>query len=106
MFHGNINFIDKTIQQALIPRSMLLMILGFMALLTTVLVPVWCAKWWILLASLAIALFIALPAPMRLRSFGKVLAIPGLVLRMLKNVLHMDHKNTEFIHTTHDNHEK
>jgi hypothetical protein len=24
-----------------------------------------------------------------------------LVLRMLKNVLHMDHKNTDFIHTEH-----
>ena len=33
--------------------------------------------------------------------FGKVLAIPGLVLRMLKNLLHMDPKNTDFLHTTH-----
>ena len=106
MIHGNINFIDKTVQQALIPRSMLLVLLGFMSVLTTAVVPVWCAKWWALLASLAIALFIALPAPMRLRSFAKVLAIPGLVLRMIKNILHMDHKNTEFIHTTHDHNEK
>ena len=47
------------------------------------------------------SLFIAIPAPLRVSSFAKVLAIPGLVLRMLKNVLHMDHKNTDFIHTEH-----
>ena len=101
ILHGNINFVDKTIQQALIPRSMLIMLLGMMSVLTTLVVPVWCEKWWILFASLAIALLIAIPAPLRIRSFGKALAIPGLVLRMIKNILHIDHKNTDFIHTQH-----
>ena len=101
ILHGNINFVDKTIQQALIPRSMLIMLLGMMSVLTTLVVPVWCEKWWILFACLAIALLIAIPAPLRIRSFGKVLAIPGLVLRMIKNILHIDHKNTDFIHTQH-----
>lgn len=101
LLHGNINFVDKTIQQALIPRSMLIMLLGVMSLLMTLVAPVWCAKWWILFGCLAVALFIAIPAPLRFRSFGKVLAIPGLVLRMLKNMLHIDHKNTDFIHTEH-----
>lgn len=101
LIHGNINFVDKTIQQTLIPRSMLIMILGFMSVLTTLLVPVWCAKWWVLFFCLAMALIIAIPAPLRLRSFGKVLAIPGLVLRMLKNILHIDRKNTDFLHTEH-----
>lgn len=100
--HGNLNFIDKTIQQALIPRSILIVVLTFFAILMTVLVPEWCAKWWWLLGTLAVALFIAIPAQLRSRSlFGKVLAIPGLVLRMLKNLLHMDPKNTDFLHTTH-----
>ena len=101
ILHGNINFVDKTIQQALIPRSMLIMLLGMMSVLTTLVVPVWCEKWWILFACLAIALLIAIPAPLRIRSFGKALAIPGLVLRMIKNILHIDHKNTDFIHTQH-----
>jgi len=100
--HGNINFIDKTIQQALIPRSMLLVILAFMSVLMTVVVPEWCAKWWVLFICFAIALFIAIPAPLRFRSFSKVMAVPGLVLRMIKNILHIDHKNTDFIHTTHE----
>ena len=101
--HGNLNFIDKTIQQALIPRSILIVVLTFFAILMTVLVPEWCAKWWWLLGALAAALFIAIPAQLRSSSlFGKVLSIPGLVFRMLKNLLHMDRKNTDFLHTTHD----
>lgn len=102
LLHGNINFIDKTIQQALIPRSMLIMLLGFMSVVMTIVNPVWSIKWWLLFASLAVALFIAIPGPLRLRSFSKALTIPGLVLRMLKNMLHIDRKNTDFIHTTHD----
>ena len=103
LFHGNLNFIDKTIQQALIPRSILIVLLTAIAVLMTVVVPEWCAKWWFLLAILALSLYIAIPS--RLRSsalFGKILTVPGLVLRMLKNLLHMDHKNTDFLHTTHE----
>ena len=101
IIHGNINFIDKTIQQALIPRSILIVLLAGISLIMTLLVPEWCMKWWILFGLLAIALFIAIPNQLRVRSFAKVLAIPGLVLRMLKNILHIDHKNTDFIHTEH-----
>ena len=101
IIHGNINFIDKTIQQALIPRSILIVLLTGISILMTVIYPYWCEKWWILLGLLAFALFIAIPSQLRFRSFAKVFAIPGLVLRMLKNVLHMDRKNTDFIHTEH-----
>ena len=100
--HGKINFIDKTIQQALIPRSILIVLLTGISILMTLIVPEWCEKWWFLLGFLAMALFIALPRQLRLSSFAKVFAIPGLVLRMLKNILHMDRKNTDFIHTEHN----
>lgn len=101
IIHGNINFIDKTIQQALIPRSILIVLLAGISILMTIVVPEWCEKWWILFGLLAAALFIALPSQLRFSSFAKVFAIPGLVLRMFKNVLHMDRKNTDFIHTEH-----
>lgn len=101
ILHGNINFIDKTIQQALIPRSILIVILGGVSVLMTLFIPDWCEKWWILFGLLALALFIALPSQLRIRSFTKVFAIPGLVFRMFKNILHIDHKNTDFIHTEH-----
>ena len=102
ILHGKINFIDKTIQQALIPRSILIVLLAGISILTTIVVPDWCEKWWILFGLLAVSLFIALPSQLRFRSFAKVFAIPGLVLRMLKNILHMDRKNTDFIHTEHN----
>ena len=102
ILHGKVNFIDKTIQQALIPRSILIVLLGGISILMTIIIPEWCEKWWILFAILTLSLFIAIPAPLRFTSFAKVLTIPGLVLRMLKNILHLDHKNTDFIHTTHD----
>ena len=101
ILHGKVNFIDKTIQQALIPRSILIVLLAGISVMMTILMPSWCEKWWILFGVLALSLFIAIPAPLRISSFAKVLAIPGLVLRMLKNILHMDHKNTDFIHTEH-----
>lgn len=102
IIHGNINFIDKTIQQALIPRSILIVLLVGISIFLTITVPDWCEKWWFLFGLLAISLFIALPSQLRIRSFAKVFAIPGLVLRMLKNVLHIDRKNTDFIHTEHN----
>ena len=101
VLHGNINFVDKTIQQALIPRSILIVLLGIISVFMTIVIPDWCEKWWILFAMLALSLFIAIPAPLRIQSFRKVLAIPKLVLKMLKNILHMDRKNTDFIHTQH-----
>ena len=99
--HGNINFVDKTIQQALIPRSILIVLLGVISVFMTIVIPDWCEKWWILFAMLALSLYIAIPSPLRMRSFRKVLAIPKLVFKMLKNILHIDHKNTDFIHTQH-----
>ena len=99
--HGKINFIDKTIQQALIPRSILIVLLASISILMTIFMPSWCEKWWIFFALMAVSLFIALPRPLRFRSFAKVLAIPGLVFRMLRNLLHIDRKNTDFIHTEH-----
>ena len=101
IIHGKINFIDKTIQQALIPRSILIVLLVGISIFMTIFMPFWCEKWWVLFTLLAVSLFIALPRQLRFRSFAKVLAIPGLVLRMLKNILHIDRKNTDFIHTEH-----
>ncbi len=101
IIHGKINFVDKTIQQALIPRSILIVLLAGISIFMTIFMPTWCEKWWTLFALLAVSLFIALPRQLRFRSFAKVLAIPGLVLRMLRNLLQLDRKNTDFIHTQH-----
>lgn len=101
ILNGKINFVDKIIQQALIPRSILIVLLAGISIFMTIFMPTWSEKWWILFSMLAIALFIAIPKELRSQSFKKVFSIPTLALRMLKNVLHMDRKNTDFIHTQH-----
>ena len=117
----NTDYADKTLQQALIPRSILLVALPFMAVTTHLinylllnsstpqllnpLLPLSPLKWWLLLAALAIALFAATPAKLltsRLLT-PKILTftLPRLVLRMMRNILHIRTDNTDFIHTKH-----
>ena len=83
----NINFIDKTIQQALIPRSMLIVLTFTMATLMTFLSQVWCLKWWLLFFLICLSLYLATPKVLRTYSI---------------NILKIDRKSTDFIHTTHD----
>ena len=100
---GNIDYVDKTFQQALIPRSMLIVITFFMAVVITLLSRVWCLKWWLLFVFICLSLYVSTPRQLRSHSvFGKLLSLPMLVWKMLLNLLKIDHKNTEFIHTTHD----
>ena len=100
---GNIDFIDKTIQQALIPRSMLVVLTFGMAILMTLISHIWSIKWWCLFLAVCISLYIATPSQLRRHSvFGKIIALPRLVWRMALNLLKIDHNNTDFIHTTHD----
>ena len=114
---GNINYIDKTIQQALIPRSILLVLtpmLCIIATLTSYLIhlpssifplpsSIFHLKWWCLFVALCIALYLAIPKQMRQQSlFSKLLSLPILVWKMILNIIKIDHKNKEFIHTTHD----
>jgi len=99
----NINFIDKTIQQALIPRSMLIVLTFTMATLMTFLSQVWCLKWWLLFFLICLSLYLATPKVLRTYSMlSQVFSIPTLVWRMILNILKIDRKNTDFIHTIHD----
>lgn len=98
----NINYIDKTIQQMLIPRSMLLLGLLFMSFLISIIAPWWSLKWWSLLLLTCLSLFLAIPVRLRTKSvFSKVGTLLRLSIKMARNVRHIDHKNEDFIHTDH-----
>lgn len=98
----NINYIDKTVQQALIPRSVLLVVLTLLAVLMLLLSPVWSIKWWTVLLVLSLSLFIAIPSQLRTATvFGKLTSFPKLAWKMLKNIMRMDKHNKNFLHTTH-----
>lgn len=100
---GNINYIDKTIQQALIPRSILIVITIFISLLTTIISPISSIKWWSILMLLCIAIFIATPAKHRkLSILNCITYLPRLTWKMLCNIIKIDKNNKDFIHTTHD----
>lgn len=107
MMTFNLDYIDKTIQQALIPRSMLVVgTLGmslFMTIFSLLFSLFWYIKWWCLFLAVCIALYVATPKQLRKHSvFGKILSLPKLVWKMAMNILKIDRKNTDFIHTTHD----
>lgn len=100
---GNIHYIDKTMQQALIPRSILLVLTCFFAILMTIISLPWSIKWWGLFLTITLSIFIAIPKRMRTKAlFGKIFSIIKLVGLMLGNLLKMDIKNKDFLHTTHD----
>lgn len=100
---GNINLVDKTLQQALIPRSILLVGILFFAMVTLVLVPVWSAKWWMLFLLLLLSLVIATPSSLRSKTvWGRVIIVPHLVWKMLSSLHRLDRNNQNFTHTHHD----
>lgn len=105
---GNINYIDKTVQQALIPRSILLVLTIALTITTTILTFTGTISltltimWWALFIILCLSLFIAMPARLRSRAvFSRLAYLPQLVCHMIGNLFKIDHKNKDFLHTTH-----
>lgn len=103
----NVDYIDKTIQQALIPRSMLIVGTFGMSIVMTIFSLLfscyWYIKWWCLFLTICIALYIATPQQLRSHSvYGKIISLPKLVWKMAANLLKIDRKNTDFIHTSHE----
>ena len=99
----NINYIDKTIQQMLIPRSMLLIGTFIWSLIMSVIALTWALKWWLLFILTSLSLWIAIPRKMRNGTLAKLIThLPRLTWKMLSNIRHIDRKNREFIHTSHE----
>ena len=114
---GNINYIDKTIQQALIPRSILFILTPMLCIIATLTSSIihlpssffplpsslFHLKWWCLFFALYIALYLAIPKRMRQQSLlNRLRSLPILVWKMILNVMSIDHNNKEFIHTSHE----
>ena len=115
MFHGNINYIDKTIQQALIPRSLLLLFTLPIAVLATALAifsPITShlspltshpspLRWWLLFAAQCLAIFLAIPSSLRLQVLRHAQQAPHMAWLMAKSLLRIRLSDKEFHHTTH-----
>ena len=99
----NVDYIDKTIQQALIPRSILIALTLLLSAITLIINPVASIKWWCLFFSISIAILIATPSKLRTKSIVKSIKfLPRLIWKMCCNILRIDTSNKDFIHTTHD----
>ena len=101
---GNINYIDKTIQQALIPRSILLVLVPLFAILSLIVFrfSIFTYLWMLILAMLIAAILTAIPRQLRNKALlNKALSIPLLTWRMTKNLFHINISNKEFLHTDH-----
>ena len=99
----NVDYIDKTIQQALIPRSILIALTLLLSVITLIINPVASIKWWCLFFSISIAILIATPSKLRTKSIVKSIKfLPRLIWKMCCNILRIDTSNKDFIHTTHD----
>lgn len=103
IMRGNINYIDKTIQQALIPRSILLVGILFISIIMSIVISTWATKWWGLFAIYAISLYIAIPKEMRstmlLRRTNTLIV---LTINMMRSIRHIKRSDTEFHHTEHN----
>ena len=98
----NINYIDKTFQQAMIPRSISVVVIFLMSVFMLIFHPLWSLKWWGLFAVLIISLTIATPPQLRTLSiFNKPILLCQLTFKMICNIKHIERNNKEFLHTDH-----
>ena len=105
----NINYIDKTIQQTLIPRSILLILVPLFTILSLIFFhfSLTTCLWTLILVILITAIFIAIPSQLRNKALlSKALSFPLLTWRMTKNLCHINIGSKEFLHTDHENKSK
>ena len=103
-----LDYLDKTLQQALIPRSLLMALTGSMAILTIVLalcgVVPWAVaiRWIVLDTSLDLAIILAIPNHMRnAKLLDAAAALPPLVWQMFLSLFHLRGASHKFLHTEH-----
>lgn len=102
ILRGNINYIDKTIQQALIPRSILVVGILFSSIIMSILVLTWAVKWWILFVIFAMSIYLAIPKSMRTTLlFKRTSTLFSLTIKMMRGMRHIKKSDTEFHHTEH-----
>lgn len=100
---GNIDYLDKTLQQALLPRLFLIVLTLLFSIIITIISPSLSIKWWIMYFVLCLSLFIAIPKQLRQQAIlSKIVRIPALFGRMFMNIFRIKKSTNQFIHTSHN----
>ena len=98
----NVGLIDKTVQQLLIPRSLLLLLCLAGCMGATVYSLAASIKWWALSVLLGVSLWLVVPSKYKTRRlFQALLSFPALCYGMILGLLKIDRHNKEFTHTSH-----
>ncbi len=101
-FTGNFDYCNKVIQWMMLPRIILIFLIGVITLSATVISPASCLKWWYLSLWLLFTLCLVIPGRLYNRKLLKaVLQIPVLAWMMFLNLFKLKGVNKKFIHTEH-----
>ena len=99
---GNWDYVIKTIQSIILPRSILLGIIGVLCMLTTIIPMLSSMKWWTLLFILLITFYIAIPKTMKNKQlYQAIKEVPSFICSMILNLFRSKGASKKFIHTSH-----
>ncbi|MGL5938566.1 MAG: glycosyltransferase [Phocaeicola sp.] len=99
---GNVDYVVKTIQSAILPRSILIATISTIALTTLFIEPHRSIKWLVLLTLLLFTLYSAIPRTMKNPPFYDALKqVPLFIGMMLLNLFRLKGASKKFIHTKH-----
>ncbi len=100
---GNADYLLKTLQAFIPPRSILMSLTGLISLLVCIFSPISSIKWWILLILLIVSLYIAIPSGMRRKYVVKIVTeAPSFMMIMILNLFHLKGMAKKFVHTQHE----
>ncbi|NDV65211.1 glycosyltransferase family 2 protein [Bacteroides sp. 224] len=98
----NWDYCDKIFQWMMLPRSILILGIGFFSIVTLLYEPALSVKWWLLLIFLGLTLCIAIPRYLIDKNFfHSIVKIPWLAFLMFLNFFRLKGVNKKFIHTDH-----
>lgn len=102
LLNGNGDYLLKTVQAFIPPRSILLGLIGLFSFTLCIFSPVSSIKWWILFILLNGSLYIAIPRSMRHQYVGRIIKqVPHFVIIMIINLFHLKGMAQKFNHTQH-----
>ncbi|WP_321437495.1 glycosyltransferase [uncultured Bacteroides sp.] len=105
IFTRNIDYCDKIFQWMMLPRVLMIGVIGLLSIATTFINWEWSIKWWILLLILFGALCMAIPDYLVNKPFKKaIIKVPLLAFMMFLNLFRTKGVNKKFIHTEHGEH--
>ena len=98
----NIDYCDKIFQWMMLPRVLMIGVIGLLSAITTLINWEWSIKWWVLLILLFLALCMAIPDYLVNKQLKKAIwKVPLLAINMFFNLFRMKGVNKKFIHTEH-----